>query len=77
MISFLNELETLGANIDAHTQVNMILNSLPQSFSQFKLNYNMNQINFSMSELMSSFQIAKEDRHWWSKCWTSPKDCKI
>ena len=54
MISFLNELETLGANIDAQTQVDMILNSLPQSFAQFKLNYNMHQINFSMSELMSS-----------------------
>ena len=29
MINFLNELETLGANIDAQTQVNMILNLLP------------------------------------------------
>ena len=59
MISFLNELETLGANIDAQTQVDMILNSLPQSFAQFKLNYNMNQMNFSMSELMSYLQSAK------------------
>ena len=37
----------------------MILSSLPQSFSQFKLNYNMNQMNFSMSELMSSLQAAE------------------
>ena len=59
MISFLNELETLGANIDVQTQVDMILNSLPQSFAQFKLNYNMNQMNFSMSELMSSLQAAE------------------
>ena len=59
MISFLNELETLGANIDGQTQVDMILNSLPQSFAQFKLNYNMNQMNFSMSELMSSLQAAE------------------
>ena len=29
MKSFLNELETLDANIDAQTQVDMILNSLP------------------------------------------------
>ena len=54
MISFLNELETLGANFDAQTQVDMILNLLPQSFAQFKLNYNVNQMNFSMSELMIS-----------------------
>ena len=33
LIDFLNELETLGANIDAQTQVDMILNSLPQSFA--------------------------------------------
>ena len=59
MIGYLNELETLGANIDAQTQVDMILNSLRQSFSQFKLNYNMNQMNFSMSELMRSLQAAE------------------
>ena len=59
MISFLNELETLGANIDALTQVDMILNSRPQLFAQFKLNYNMNQMNFSMSKLMSFLQAAE------------------
>ena len=59
MIIFSNELETLGANIDVQTQVDMILNLLPQSFAQFKLNSNMNQINFSMSELMSSLQVAE------------------
>ena len=37
----------------------MILNSLPQSFTQFKLNYNINQMIFSVSELMSSLQVAK------------------
>ena len=42
MIGFLNELETLGATIDTQTQVDIILNSLPVSFVQFKLNYNMN-----------------------------------
>ena len=37
----------------------MILNLLPQSFAQFKLNYNMNQMNFSTSESMSSLQAAE------------------
>ena len=59
MIGFLNELETLGATIDTQTQVDIILNSLPASFVQFKLNYNMNQMNFLMSELMSSLQSAE------------------
>ena len=59
MIRFLNELETLGATIDTQTQVDIILNSLPGSFAQFKLNYNMNQMNFSISELMSSLQLVE------------------
>ena len=59
MIEFLNELETLGATIDTQTQVDIIFNSLPTSFAQFKLDYNMNQMNFSMSELMSSLQSAE------------------
>ena len=59
MIEFLNELETLGATIDTQTQVDIILNSLPASFAQFKLNYNLNQMNFSMSELMSPLQSVE------------------
>ena len=59
MIGFLNELEILGATIDTQTQVDIILNSLPASFAHFKLNYNINQMNFSMSELMSSLQSAE------------------
>ena len=59
MIGFLNELETLGTTIDTQTQVDIILNSLPASFTQFKLNYKMNQIKFSMSKLMSFLQSAK------------------
>ena len=59
MIGFLNELETLGATINTHTQVDIIPNSLHASFAQFKLNINMNQMNFSMSELMSSLQSAE------------------
>ena len=49
----------MGANIDVETQVDMILNSLPWSFAQFKLNYNMNQMNFSISELMSFLQAVE------------------
>ena len=41
MISNLNTFEVLGANIDGESQVDMILQSLPESFKEFKLNYNM------------------------------------
>ena len=54
MIGYLNVLEVLGAEIDGETQVDMILNSLPASFTQYKLNYNMNKLKLSLSELVSS-----------------------
>ena len=41
MIFNLNTLKVLGADIDKESQVDMILRSLPESFKEFKLNYNM------------------------------------
>ena len=41
MISNLNTLEVLGTDIDGESQVDMILQSLLESFKEFKLNYNM------------------------------------
>ena len=43
MIFNLNTLEVLGVDIDGESQVDMILQSLPESFREFKLNYNMNK----------------------------------
>ena len=42
MISYLNTLEVLGADIDGESQAD-ILQSLPESFKEFKLNYNTNK----------------------------------
>ena len=53
MISNLNTLEVLGADIDGESQVDMILQSLPESFKEFILNYNMNKKIYSLSELMN------------------------
>ena len=60
MISNLNTLEVLGVDIDGESQVNMILQSLPESFKEFKLNYNMNKKIYSLSELMNEL-VAAED----------------
>ena len=38
MISNLNTLEVLGADIDGESQVDMIRQSLPESFKEFRLN---------------------------------------
>ena len=43
MISHLNTHEVLGADIDEESQADMILQSLPESFKEFGLNYNMNK----------------------------------
>ena len=59
MISNLNTLEVLGADIDGESQVDMILQSLPESFKEFKLNYNMNKKVYTLSELMNEL-VATE-----------------
>ena len=53
MISNLNALEVFGADIDGESQVNMILQSLPESFKEFRLNYNMNKKIYTLFELMN------------------------
>ena len=59
MISNLNTLEVLGADIDGESQVDMILQSLPKSFMEFKLNYNMNKKIYSLTELMNELVAAE------------------
>ena len=59
MISNLNTLEVLGADIDGESQVDMIIQSLPESFKEFKLNYNMNKKIYTLSELMNELVAAE------------------
>ena len=59
MISNLNTLEVLGADIDKESQVDIILQSLPESFKEFRLNYNMNKKIYSLSELMNELVAAE------------------
>ena len=59
MISNLNTLEVLGADIDGESQVDMILQSLPKSFKEFRLNYNMTKKIYSLSELMNELVVAE------------------
>ena len=59
MISNLNTLEVLGADIDGESQVDMILQSPPESFKEFRLNYNMNKKIYSLFELMNELVAVK------------------
>ena len=58
MISNLNTLEVLSTDIDRESQVDMILQSLPESFKEFRLNYNMNKKIYSLSKLMNELVAA-------------------
>ena len=59
LIGLFNELGDLGADIDWETQNNMVLETLPPSFNHFKLNYSMNKLEWSLTELMQQLQIAE------------------
>lgn len=59
MMSHLNEMEILGADIDGETQIDIILMSLPKSFEQFRLNYTMNKRMYSLAELLTELQAAE------------------
>ncbi|XP_018622726.1 uncharacterized protein [Nicotiana tomentosiformis] len=59
IMSLLNELEVLGAMIDKESQVEMVLQTLPDSFQQFRLNYNMNKMDLSLAKLLNELQAAE------------------
>ncbi|XP_074556259.1 uncharacterized protein LOC141812117 [Curcuma longa] len=59
MIGHLNEIEILGGQMDADTQIDIILQSLPKSFEQFRLNYNMNKLDYTLAELLTELVSAE------------------
>ncbi|KAH0644790.1 hypothetical protein KY284_032674 [Solanum tuberosum] len=59
MMNYLNELEILGASIDKESQGKMILQTLPDSFQQFLLNYNMTMMDFSLAKLFNELTTVE------------------
>ena len=59
MISHLNELEILGAEIDGESQVDIVLMSLPESYKNFRLNYSISKGRYSLAELLKELQAAE------------------
>ena len=55
----MKELWCLGGEIDAESQIDIILELLPDSFNQFKLNCSMNKIDFTLAELLNELQAVK------------------
>jgi hypothetical protein len=60
IIATFEEAKVLGTIIDFESQVDMVLEILQDSFSQFKLNYNINKLELTLMELMKKFQIEEK-----------------
>lgn len=63
IMGHLNEMEIMGAEIDGDTKVDMILETLTDSFDNFKLNYSMNKLDYSLPELIKELQAAETILH--------------
>ncbi|KAJ8764089.1 hypothetical protein K2173_004990 [Erythroxylum novogranatense] len=60
VISAVTEVVMLGADMDADKQMIMIINSLNSSFQQFKLDYELKNKDYTLSELMNTLQNTEE-----------------
>ena len=54
-----SKLKIFEVKIDGKTQVDIILQSLLDSFKRFYLNYNMNKFSNSIAELLKELQAAE------------------
>ena len=60
MKGYIEHLDRLGFPLSQELATDLILNSLPVSYSQFVMNYNMNEMDKSISELHT---MLKTDEH--------------
>ncbi|KAH9670955.1 hypothetical protein KPL70_017162 [Citrus sinensis] len=60
MMDYLNEAKIQGAQIDDNSKIDMVLESLPETFKEFKVNYNMNKRNMNLTKLMNELHSAEE-----------------
>lgn len=60
MMAHLIQAKVMRTKLEQKSQINIILESLPDSFSLFKMNYNINKLDLTPVELMHEFLSAKE-----------------
>ena len=58
MIDLITRLGQLGFAMDGELSQDLILQSLPDSFSQFVINYHMNKLNISLSKLLNMLKTV-------------------
>ena len=57
--SYLNEMKILGSKINEEIKIDMILETLPESFDTFKGNYSMNKLEYIVTELVKEPHSAE------------------
>ena len=61
MKGYIEHLDRLGFPLSQELATDLILNSLPDSYDQFVMNYNMNAMDKSISELHTMLKIAEHN----------------
>ncbi|KAG8491022.1 hypothetical protein CXB51_014154 [Gossypium anomalum] len=61
MICYIESLSKLGFPLGQELATDVILQSLPDSYSQFVLNFNMNEIDKTLPQLLSMLRIAERN----------------
>ena len=59
MIEWIERLVVLGFKMDKDLSIDLILQSLPDSFSKFIINFHMNKIDVSLAELVNMLKTAE------------------
>ena len=59
MIKDIEELQKLGMNMNKEPQVDLIMQSLPDSYGQLIMNYHMNKIDSTLPELLNMLVITE------------------
>ena len=59
IIRLMEELESLDFSMDLHFQVDLILQSLPESFRQTIANFHMKKIECTITKLMNMLEIGR------------------
>ncbi|XP_061371656.1 uncharacterized protein LOC133314233 [Gastrolobium bilobum] len=60
MIANFKKAEDHGVKFEQEVKVDLLLQSLPEYFTQFKMNYNMNKMNLNLTQLMHELESAEQ-----------------
>ena len=60
MISQISRAEVMGSKLQKEMKIDLILQSLPKHFNQFKVNYNMHKMDLAPVQLMHELESAEQ-----------------